>query len=57
MGLPHAVAHIMMTLPLQAGHTPLLLAAFYGRTAVVALLLATPGVDPVARTAVRGAGR
>lgn len=43
--------------PLQAGHTPLLLAAFYGRTAVVALLLATPGVDPLAKAEARGAER
>ena len=36
--------------PLQGGWTPLHWAATYGHAPVVALLLATPGVDPLART-------
>ena len=37
--------------------TPLHAAAYRGYTSAVALLLATPGVDPLAKTAVRGAQR
>ena len=43
--------------PLQRGQTPLHWAAFYGRAPVVALLLATPGVDPTLKDKVRGAQR
>ena len=41
--------------PLQGGDTPLHWAAYYGHAPVVALLLATPGVDPLAKTRVRDA--
>ena len=46
------------TPPLQSGWTPLHVAAWYGHAPVVALLLATPGVDPLAKDIlVRGAQR
>ena len=46
------------SLPLQRGWTPLHAAAWNGRAPVVALLLATPGVAPLAKTrGVRGAQR
>ena len=41
--------------PLKAGFTPLHTAAVKGSAPVVALLLATPGVDPMAKSRVRGA--
>lgn len=44
-------------MPVQYGATPLHVAAGCGHTAIVALLLATPGVDPLARdTQVGGSG-
>ena len=43
--------------PLQYGCTPLRAAAIGGSAPVVALLLATPGVDPLAKDEVRGAQR
>ena len=42
---------------LQYGNTPLHAAAMNGSAPVVALLLATPGVDPLAKTRVRGTQR
>ena len=44
-------------LPMQHGRTPLHEAAVEGHAPVVALLLATPGVDPLAMNRVRGALR
>lgn len=43
--------------PLQYGGTPLHVAVGSRRTPIVALLLATPGVDPLSKDAVRGAQR
>ena len=43
-------------LPMQHGRTPLHEAAVEGHAPVVALLLATPGVDPLAMNRVRAAG-
>ena len=42
---------------MQAGYTPLHVAAGYGHAHVVALLLATPVANPLAKTGVRGAQR
>ena len=43
--------------PLQDGLTPLHMAAIEGHVPVVALLLASPGVNPLAKDVVRGAQR
>ena len=44
--------------PLQDGLTPLHVAAMYGYASIIALLLATPGADPLARDKVgRGDAR
>ena len=43
--------------PLQAGWTPLHVAAYHGHVPLVALLLSTPGLDPDMRDEVRSAQR
>ena len=55
--LPLVILPPTPPLPLQSGATPLHAAVASFRTPVVALLLTTPGVDPLAKSRVRGAQR
>ena len=54
---PSPSSRPILSPPLKLGMTPLHVAAAYGHTPVVALLLATQGVDPLTKDRVSGAQR